>query len=149
MAENVTAFGLQVRIIAVPTFPAGVTITQFADDADPLDLASVQIGDSAMGLNGDLIRWAKAVSIPMVLNVIPGSADDRNLQILADNNRVGAGKIITYDNIRAVVIYPNGNTVTLTGGIITDAMFGNSASSAGRLKTKTYAFRFQDKIGAF
>lgn len=145
MTQDVSGFGALVTIVADTTFPAGLVITQFADDADPLDMASVQIADKAMGLNGDLVVWAKAMPLPMVLNVIPGSEDDVNLQILADANRVGQGKISAYDSITATVVYPDGTIVTLNNGKITDAMFGKSISSAGRLKTRAYAFTFQGK----
>lgn len=148
MAQDISGFGLVVNVVADTTFPAGLPITQFADDADPLDMASVQIADKAMGLNGDMISWAKAVPLPMVLSVIPGSQDDINLGILAEANRVGRGKISNYDNITATVIYPDGSTVTLVAGKITDAMFGKSVASAGRLKTKAYIFAFENKVGA-
>jgi len=146
MATNVTGFGVTISIIASTTFPVGFPVTQFADDSDPLDMASVQIADTAMGLNGDLVSWAKANTLPVVLNVIPGSEDDLNLQILADANRVGAGKASAYDSITLTAVYPDGSIVTFTGGVITDAMFGKSVSSAGRLKTRSYAFRFEQKV---
>lgn len=148
MSNDITGFGVIVSLIASTTFPVGVPITQFADDSDPCDFASVKIGDVAMGLNGDLITWAKAVPLPMVLNVIPGTEDDLNLQVLADANRVAQGKISAFDNITAVITYPDGSVITLTGGKMTDAMFGKSISSAGRMKTKSYAFSFETKNGA-
>lgn len=147
MSNDITGFGAIVTLIATNTFPVGFPVTQFADDSDPLDFASVKIGDVAMGLNGDLITWAKAMPLPMVLNVIPGSDDDLNLQILADANRVAQGKISAFDKITAVVTYPDGSVITLTGGKMTDSMFGKSISSAGRMKTKSYAFSFETKNG--
>lgn len=148
MAQDVSGFGTIVRIVADVTFPAGFTVTQFANDSDPVDLASVKIADVAMGLNGDMLSWAKAQPVPCVLNVIPGSEDDQNLQILANANRVAQGKISNYDNITMTVIYPDGTNITLIQGRITDAMFGKSIASEGRLKTRAYAFSFQDKVGA-
>lgn len=148
MTQDVTGYGTIVNIIASTTFPVGFTVTQFADDSDPLDFASIQIADKAMGLNGDLITWAKAMPLPMTLSVIAGSQDDLNLQILANANRVSQGKTSTRDEITATVVYPDGSVTTLIQGKITDAMFGKSVSSAGRLKTKTYAFTFQSKVGS-
>lgn len=146
MTQDITGFNTVVNLIASTTYPISLVISQFADDADPLDFASVQIADAAMGVNGDLIVWSKAVKLPMVLNVIPGGIDDINLGILADANRVGQGKNSARDIITATIIYPDGSTVILKGGIITDAMFGKSVASAGRLKTKSYAFTFQTKV---
>lgn len=148
MAQDVSGFGLIVRIVADTTYPTGINISQFADDSDPIDMSAVQVADSAMGLNGDLVAWAKAAVLPVVLNVIPGSPDDISLQILADANRVAQGKIAAYDNITMTVIYPDGSQTTLVQGIITNAMFGKPVSSAGRLKTRAYSFVFQNKVGA-
>lgn len=142
--QDISGFGLQVRLIASVTFPAGISITQFADDADPLDLPSIQISDKAMGLNGDLLTWSKATAIPATVAVVPGSEDDQNLSVLAEANRVGKGKNSARDIITLTVIYPDGRTLTLTQGKITDSMFGNSVASAGRLKSKPYIFTFEN-----
>lgn len=141
--NNISGFGLQVQVIASVTFPSGFTCSQFADDADPFDMPSIQIADKAMGLNGDLITWSKANPLPVTLSVIPGSDDDKNLAILFEANRVGRGKSSARDVITLVGIYPDGSTTTLTPGTITDGMPGNSVASAGRLKTKAYSFAME------
>lgn len=145
MTQNIAGFGTVITIIADKTFPVGFTVTQFADDADPLSFDAVRIADTSMGVNGDLLNWARATPLPMALNVIPGTEDDINLQILADANRVGQGKSGANDIIRATVVYPDGTTVILTGGVMTDAQFGLGISSSGRKKTKAYAFAFEQK----
>lgn len=142
--QDISGFGLVVSLIASNTFPTGIVLTQFADDADPIDLASIKIADTGMGLNGDLITWAKAVAVPCVLAVVPGSTDDTNLSILAENNRVGRGKNGARDVITMTVRYPDGSTAFLDPGVITDAMFAKSVSSAGRMKSKPYAFAFEN-----
>jgi hypothetical protein len=147
MAENITGFGLKVQLVASTTFPVGITITQFADDADPFDAPSIQIADKAMGLNGDLVTWSKANPILSTLNVITGSTDDKNLAILFESNRVGRGKLGVDDSITMTAIYPDGTTKTYTEGRITDGMPGNSVSTDGRQKTKTYLFAFENTIG--
>lgn len=147
MTQDISGFGAIVTIVASNTFPAGLPITQFADDADPLDFASIQIADKAMGLNGDLVVWARANPLPVVLNVIAGSDDDVALGILAEANRVGQGKTSAQDLITLTAIYPDGSLITFSSGRITDAMFGKSIASQGRLKSKAYAFTFQNKAG--
>lgn len=148
MTQDITAFSTSIRLIASATYPTGITITQFSDDADPIDFASIQIGDTAMGVNGELIVWAKAATLPMVLNVIPGSDDDLKLQTLANNNRVSQGRNSVRDIITAVVNYPDGSFTSLSGGKIVNAQFAKSAASSGRLKTKSYAFSFQNVVAA-
>lgn len=148
MSNDISGFGLQAVLLADGTFPAGFTITQFADDSDPADMPSVTIADKAMGLNGDLLKWAKGIPLPVTISVIPGSDDDVNLQILADANRVAQGKTSARDNLTLTFIYPNGSTIIFTNGILTDAPLGNSVSSSGRMKSKTYGFFFQNKVGS-
>ncbi|WP_422930140.1 phage tail fiber protein [Singulisphaera sp. PoT] len=148
MAQDISGFGLVATITASNTFPAGFPITQFADDSDPLDMASIQIADKAMGLNGDLITWARAMPIPAVIAVIPGSIDDINLGILAEANRAGQGKVSANDVINMTVVYPDGSAISVSQGRLTDAMFGKSVASSGRLKTKIYSFSFQNKVGS-
>lgn len=148
MAKNITGFGVVVQIVASNTFPAGFTVTQFADDADPVDITSIRIADIAMGLNGDLISWSRAAPNPVTLNVIPNTNDDNNLQVLANANRVAQGKTSAKDVITMTIAYPDGHTRTFYNGTITDGMFGNSVASAGRLKTRSYAFSFESNVGS-
>lgn len=146
MAQDIAGFGLRVTVIALPRFPVGFTLTEFADDADPFDIPAIQIQDTAMTLNGDLISWATPVPINLTLNVIPGSEDDDNLAALFEANRVGLGKISTSDLITMTGTYPNGDFITLINGRIVNGMPGNSVSSAGRLKSKNYEFQFENKV---
>lgn len=141
--QDISGFGLRINIKASNTFPAGIDVTEFADDADPFDMPSIQIADKAMGLNGDMIVWSKAVPITPTLNVIPGSDADRNLAVLLEANRVGKGKQSARDVITMTGIYPDGRTVILGSGKITDGMPGNSVASSGRFKSKPYAFAFE------
>jgi hypothetical protein len=144
---NISGYGLIVNILASNTFPVGLLLTEFADDADPFDIASLQIADKAMGLNGDLIVWSKANPIIVTLNVIPQSFTDLNLAVLLEANRVGKGKTGARDIITMTAIYPNGTPIILTNGAITDGIPGSAVSSAGRLKSKNYAFSFENKTG--
>lgn len=144
--QDISGFGLIVTVAASNTFPSGFNVTQFADDADPLDSASIALADKAMGLNGDLITWSKAVPVPLVLNVIPGSDDDANLSVLADNNRVGRGKNGARDVITITVFYPNGATALVTQGKLMEAQAMNSVASAGRQKTKMFSFSFENIV---
>lgn len=146
MSQDISGFSTLIHIVASNTFPFGFTVTQASDDSDLLDFPSVQIGETAMGVNGDLIRWSRAQKLPMVVSVIPNSPDDDNLEALADANRVAQNKTSARDKITATVIYPDGSLVTLTDGAITDAPFGTGVSSAGRMKTKQYGFSFQQKV---
>lgn len=142
--QDISGFGIRVNLVASVTFPQGITLSQFADDGDPFDSPSQQIMDKAMGLNGDLITWSKANPIAPVISVIPGSDDDRNLAVLAEANRVGRGKSSARDVITITVVYPSDRTLTLTQGVMTDAVLTDPIASAGRMKTKAYQFAFEN-----
>ncbi len=149
MAQDISGFGIEATIIALPTFPAGFTVTEFADDADPFDLPAIQIAETAMTLNGDLINWSTAVPIPLTINVIPGSDDDLNLAALFEANRVGLGKFSTRDLITIVGTYPgpDARSITLINGRIVNGVPANSVTSSGRHKSKNYEFMFENRIG--
>lgn len=141
--QDVSGFGLQVRIIASNTFPQGFTLTEFADDTDPFDLPELQIADSAMGLNGDLVVWTLPNPVAITLGVIPKSEGDKNLAVLFEANRPARGKRPARDIITMVGMYPDGSTITLSSGKLFSGLPGNSVASAGRFKSKPYAFRFE------
>lgn len=144
--SDISGFGLRITIIASVMFPAGITLTQFADDADPLDSPSQQLADVGMGLNGHMVSWRTPAVIPVTFNLLPNTADDRNMRLLAEANMVSEGKSSTNDVITMTVYYPSGEVRMLSGGVITDGMIGNGVASAGRLKTKAYVFKFPKQV---
>lgn len=145
--QDISGFGIQVRVVASETFPSGFTLTQFADDADPFSFTDQQIKDSGMGVNGDLITWSTANPISITINAIPNSEDDNNLSVLFEANRVARGKRAVNDVITMTAIYPDGKQLTLSNGAITNGTVGNSVASAGRMNTKAYVFVFEGKSG--
>lgn len=145
MSNDISGYGLRLRLVASITFPAGIDITQFADDTDPFDLPSIQIKDKAMGLNGDLVTWTKANPLLTSIALIPGSDDDKNLAVLFEANRAGKGKAPANDVISVTGIYQDGSTVQFSEGAITDGMPGKGVASAGRLKTNVYQFAFENR----
>lgn len=142
--NDISVFGLRVQLNASETFPAGVSLTQFADDADPFDTPAMQIRDKAMGVNGDLITWSKANPITITVSLVPNSEDDNNLAVLFEANRTGKGKQGARDTVSITVVYPDGGTSSFTQGAITDGMPANSSASSGRFKSKTYTFAFEN-----
>lgn len=141
--ENISGFGFKVRLVASDTFPAGITLTQFADDTDPFELSALNVGDKAMGLNGDLISWSKVNPLEVALNLIPAGSDDRNMEILVEANRVGRNKYTAKDVITMTAIYPDGSTITLSNGSLMSGSIGKSIASSARMKSTTYKFVFE------
>lgn len=141
---DISAIGVSVRCIASLTFPVGFTITEFADDADPFDLPAIDIATPSMNVNGDLVVFSAATPIPITLNVIPGSDADNNLSVIFEANRPGKNKRHAGDIITMVASYPDGSTLMLSEGKMTNGVPGNSPASAGRIKSKAFSFAFQN-----
>lgn len=144
MTQDISATGLSLLVRGSKTFPAGFTVTMFADDADPFDLPALTVAATAMNVNGELVTWSSPQPILPTINVIPGSPDDNNLAILFEANRAAAGKTVARDIITIVATYPDGSTVTVSNGKLLSGFPGKSVASAGRMKSKAYAFAFQD-----
>lgn len=141
--ENISGFGLTMALKASNTFPAGIDITQFADDSDPVDSPELIIAETSVGLNGDLLVWSKANPINITVALIPKSDDDVNMAILFEANRVAKNKLSARDVVTATISYPDGSTVTLGLGAIIAGQAMTGVASAGRYKTKVYRFVFE------
>ncbi len=141
--EEISVFGLVANVVASNTFPNGFIVSAFADDADPLDSPDLEIADVAMGPNGDGLTWSRPMMIETSMNIIPQSVDDVNLQALVDANRVAKGKTSARDVISIVWNYPNGMKVIASSGKLVTGPVVPAGSSAGRLKSKRYVFKFE------
>lgn len=139
---NVSGFGTTVTVTASATFPQGVVLSQFADDADSLDIPELAVAESGMGLNGTHVVWSKPAVIDLTVNIVPTSNDDVNLAILLEANRVAEGKRGARDQITFVINYPDGRVATLSEGIIVSGIPVNPITQSGRAKTRPYKFRF-------
>lgn len=143
---DISGLGTAVRIAASNTFPIGFEVTQFADDSDPIDFPSLQIGDDAMGLNGDRVSWTPANPIRATLNIIAGSDDDQNLTLLFEANRAGRNKVSAKDVLTMIVSYPDGQIATFIKGSCIEFMPAKSIASESRLKSKAYIFSFENQV---
>ncbi|HGU9769373.1 phage tail fiber protein [Morganella morganii] len=141
---EVSATGLALVVKASKTFPSGILITAFADDADPLDFQPTEIVKTGVDINGNLLSWSAPAPQTVTINVPAGSEEDQNLAILLDANTAKRGRRAAGDNITMVASYGNGSTTTARNGRITNGSRGSSVSSVGRLKSKQYIFVFQD-----
>ena len=143
--QDISGYGSSVNLVASLTFPQGFDITEFADDADPFDTPDMKIGDGKVGLNGTLLTWTTATALMVAVSVVPNSIDDNNLAILFEANRAGKGKAPVRDVITLTQILPNGSQQQFAPGKIVEGPPGPSISSAGRFKSKTYKFIFENK----
>ena len=143
---DISGAGAKITILAIPTFPQGITITEFATDTDPFVIEDIEVTNSEGGVNGDMVSWHRATKIPVTLNVIPNSESDKNLMVLVATNRVAKNKIAINDNITMIVTYLDGTIKTLTNGVIVAGSVANSISNDGRIRSKSYRFEFPNVI---
>ncbi len=141
---DVSAIGLGITLKASTTFPGGFQLTQFADDADPVDFPAATLAETAMDVNGNLISWSTPTPQDITVSVLPGSEEDENLQVLLQANRAAKGRRPARDVITMVVSYGDGSSTTCREGRIIGGPAAKSAASAGRLKSHSYQFAFQD-----
>lgn len=146
MAQDVSASGIKITVVAIPTYPFGITITSFADDADPLDSPELTMADWQMDLNGNLVINRHPTPIEINIATIPGTDEERALSNLLDANRVAKNKVSYQDHITLTVQYPDGLTRVLTNGAIVAGSVITGVSSNGRLKTKNFKFVFESKV---
>lgn len=143
---DVSGYGLSINILASISFPVGFTVTQFSDDVDASDIEDLQIGDSAVGLNGDIVSWSTPSIIRQAISVIPDSEDDRNLAILFEANRIGKGKLPIGDVITMTRSLPGKTPEVFTEGKCR-SMSKRSIAQGGRIKSKVYVFDFENVVG--
>lgn len=144
--QDVSASGIKITVVAIPTYPFGITITSFSDDADPLDIPELQNADFKMGLNGDLVLNRHPVPIEINISTIPGTPEAIALMNLFDANRVAKNKVSYQDHITLTVQYPDGTTKVLTNGAIVGGTPMIGVSADGRLKTLVFKFVFESKV---
>ncbi|USN16328.1 hypothetical protein PLUTO_00120 [Luteibacter phage vB_LflM-Pluto] len=142
--QNISGYGLVLRITASVTFPNGFDVTAFADDADAIDSPDITIADTGMGLNGDMTTWSRPQPIELAVAVIPNTDDDTNLGLIHEANRVAKGKSGARDLINIAGRYPSGKLISLSNGIMIVGPSLPSVANAGRIKTRTFRFRFEN-----
>jgi hypothetical protein len=144
MSINISTVGISARLVASKTFQSGFDISEFADDADPLDSPDLAVADTGFATNGTMVIWSRPAGIEMALNVIPMSEAAVNLSILLEANRVGKGKVSAQDKCTLVWTYPQGLIVTGNNGAIISGPIMPGAATSGRMKTQRFLFRFEN-----
>lgn len=142
---DVSGAGLSVKIVAVPLFPQGIDITEFADDEDALSVPNVTLREYAMGLNGDLVSWITPNPIVLTIGVLPGSEADKNLGLILDADKYEKNKLNIPQSISMVINYADGTSKVLPVGVMTEGPALSSVQSSKRVGTKTYTFVFEGK----
>lgn len=143
---NISGKGFIVTLIATRTFPVGAILQNFADDTDPLDIPSVQIGDGASEVNGSLVFWNVSNPTKLTIAVLPGTLEAIILNTLFQVNRPRPGMPGFTDIITMNVRFPDLSSTTFNRGFLTAGTPGQGIQSSQRKKTKTYEFMFEEEV---
>lgn len=144
---DIGAHGLSITVIAAQSFPMGFQLSQFSDDANPLDVKDTEPFGYELLYDGGMFAFDKATAIELSVSVIPGSDDDINLKILLQSKKGGASILPIPDVLTMVVSYPTG-TVMLTKGTIISGPLADTVQASARKKGNTYRFVFNSFAGA-
>jgi hypothetical protein len=146
--QNLSAFGTGITVVALSTFPVGFSLSEFADDSDPLVIDDVEPVGSENLVDGSIFFFDKAAPVKVVVSLIAGSQDDLNCKILLQA-RKGSSSIINIPDITSLVInYPSTGLVAFSEGSIVSGPLGDSIQQSGRFKGNKYTFMFGAFSGA-
>lgn len=140
--KNISAFGTKISIVSTVTFPYGFTLSQFADDVDPLVVEDLVVSKHEMLLNGKILGYRTANATIVELAVIPGTNDDANLAIILAANRVKTKILPTPDILVMTIGYSDGSVCVLSDGVMLSGPPTRSVMAAGRERTNKYKFAF-------
>lgn len=146
MSVDVSAMGIKATLIAAPSYPVGITMTQFADDGDSLSVPDMTIMQSGMGVNGDLVVWRTAVPCEIDVNLIPGTDECLAMENLFKLNMTQKNKVSSKDVLTLTIEHPDGKIDILTNGYIIGGKPVQDYSSNGRAKTRTFRMVFENNV---
>jgi len=145
---DVSGSGTSITIVALQSFPMGFTLSQFADDVDPLVAEDVETTGFEMLYDGSILLFDKAVPIKLTIGVIAGSHDDINLKILLQARKSSTSLLPFPDTTSLVISYPDGARIILSSGAIISGQLLDGLQSAGRKKGNSFTFVFGSFAGA-
>lgn len=139
---NVGGFGSNLTIIALSSFPVGFSVSEFADDVDPVIFEDVETTGIEMLYDGSLFAFDKASPIVCRIAVVPGGDDDANLKILLQARKASISFLPLPDVTSMIITYGGGGRVMLTNGSIIAGPVADSIVQQGRKKGNVYTFAF-------
>lgn len=123
-------------------------ITDFMDDANPVEFPDVEVTGAGANLNGNMIRYAKPNLVMMSITVIPFSEDDNALYNAWARYRVQNGNQGTAWEQGITCIIDTSQSAragsrTLSNGTMISGPGGPASTAEGKMQGRTYTFAFQ------
>lgn len=117
-------------------------ITDFMDDANPIEISPIRVTEPEISCNGTMFRCARANPIVVSITVIPTSESDRTLRELFVG---GFYQFYEYTSKSISLSISLGeNFYEFRNGFILSGPYGISASADGKMRGNTYTFAFRD-----
>ena len=130
-------------------------ITDFMDDANPVEFQDCEVSAVGVNCNGNMIRYAKPSAIMMSVTVIPGSKSDvqlfecwRQFRIADEWQDIWAEPIQAKLDCGNGMSGDGGMTLgqgvarTLKNGTFVSGPAGVSSTGEGKMQGRTYTFAF-------
>lgn len=123
---------------------AGITVTDFMDDANPVEFQDVEVSTVGVNCNGSMIRNAKPNIVMMSLTVIPGSRSDIELYNLWKKYRVQGSWNSQWEQplTASVTIGSGRGSRSYSNGTMVNGPGGPASNAEGKLQGRTYSFAF-------
>lgn len=126
----------------------GATITEFMDDANPIDIQDTETCNIEWSCNGRMIRTVKPAAVMVSITVIPGSISDNALKTIWKKNFSNGGSISLGEANRSLScsIKPGkgGASYIFTGGTCVSGAAALTANGQGKMGGNTYTFAFEN-----
>lgn len=145
---DISGSGTKITIVALSSFPMGFTLSQFADDIDPIVAKEIETTGTELLYDGSLFIFDKAAAIELTVGVIAGGSDDINLKILLQARKSNVSILPFVDMTSAIVTYPDGGRAMVSSGSIISGPLIDGVQSSGRKKGNSYTFLFGSFAGA-
>lgn len=122
----------------------GATVTDFMDDANPVEFQDVEVSSVGVNCNGSMIRNAKPNVVMMSVTVIPNSLSDIGLYNMWRLFRVQGDYRPEWENPCSATITISGGRGSrhLTEGTMVSGPGGPSSNGEGKMQGRTYTFAF-------
>lgn len=122
----------------------GVAISDFMDDANPVEFQDVEVSSVGVNCNGSMVRNAKPNVIMMSVTVIPGSPSDDALYGLWKRFRVQGNYNATWEQglTASVNIGSGKGSRNFASGTMVSGPGGPSSNGEGKMTGRTYTFAF-------
>lgn len=129
----------------------GISIRDFIDDANPVDIQDTEVSNIEWSCNGLMIRTIKPSAVMMSVTVIPGSPSDKSLRRRFADNFCNAGNCSLEEANKSISASispanPNVPSYTFTGGTYVSGAAAVSVSAQGKMGGNTYTFAFEQIV---